>query len=143
MGCCKEHKGDGEMSEWTYINAIITIDVSKKFWNEILNHLTNQEQLDSFVHFVAVQEMPKITGDECDALVFVNRGIHSNISQPYKGIDGRMYVNQYTTFYFLTIIGDLRGRMKSDTAREFKAVIAYLKEMFGKHSVTYVKRIFA
>lgn len=129
------------MSFWTHIVATFDVDTYKKEKN--IKEIIEQK----------LKDAPKITGSESDADVFVNVlsgynhwiGGDCNICE-YKDtvihLEEGGYTcdaeegykcpeNTYQTRVVITVIGDLRDRMKETTREEYKSFLKYLKKDCG------------
>lgn len=99
------------MSMWTHIVAVLDVDTNR-CTDDIVTYV--EEKL---------KDAPKITGSEKDAYVYVNRLPGHNASF-YDGKNDK----KYQTRVVITVIGDLRDRMKVQTEKEwdaFKSFIGY------------------
>ena len=128
------------MSYWTHITACIYLETDIKD-NEIKSIIENK-----------LKSAPKITGSEGDADIFVMPLSGHNVfvscdcnNCQYKGSiirydDGsfsceaddhyRCVSAEYQTSVCISIIGDLRDRMKEDTRKEYKEFIKWLNSNF-------------
>ena len=121
------------MSRWAHISAVIRIDIHGKFVTELRDGVIQQEELDKYASEFA-SRMPKMTGSEGNASVFVNKLPGHSMSKAHW--DGKQYVwSEYQTRYCLTIIGDLRDRTPQKTRREFNAALRFLKDELGEDFV--------
>ena len=130
------------MSHWTHIQGVISISVFEKLFDEIDGMTITQDGIDEFVRGV-VANMPKITGDEGNAQLFINRNQEHDVSRCVHDDNNILGWREYTTLYYVTVIGDLRGRMLDETKGEFNEAMKYLRKTFGKDNVGCIKRIFA
>lgn len=126
------------MSYWTHIVAIIEVDTYKQDKNikEIVENM--------------LKSAPKITGSERDADIFVNvlsghnvwmgadcdhcqykdtivyndnGSFNCDADDNYKCPEG-----EYQTRVIITVVGNLRDRMREQTKREYKEFYNYLKK---------------
>lgn len=119
------------MSYWTSIMAVIEIDLMDlflpKIWADEEKAMVTQEEIDSKAQEI-FDNMPRITGSEVDADTFLNHGSWEGMSVPKDCRAENVEYVDYRFKYFITIWGALRDRFKADTEKEFKALMAYLRE---------------
>lgn len=123
------------MSNWTHISAVIDIDTFTEMSKNNLKKLMEKE----------LEAYPKITGSEGNAEIFVNvlaghnvyvskdcdhcckneGGSCNNNDKSFKCPNGK-----YQTRVVITIIGDLRDRLKQQTEEEYNAIIELLNKSY-------------
>lgn len=102
------------MSYWTHITACIYVDT----WNP--NEFT--KDVAGYIKDV-LKNAPDITGSEGPADIFVNAlSGHSSSSWDHEN---DCYI-EYQTRAAITIIGDLRDRLKEQTRDEYESFVRFL-----------------
>lgn len=126
------------MSYWTYITAVVELDLMDLFGPQVADDdcASKLSQVDIDRKAQEIYEgLPKVTGSEFPAEVFMNRGDWVGISCMKHPVEEKIEWVDYRFKYFLTFWGALRDRRKPDVDREFEAVVKYLKEKVGEGSV--------
>lgn len=98
----RKNKGEKKMSMWTHIVASLDVET-------YIESNTIKEDVEKML-----KKAPKITGSEGPADIFVNVLSGHNVSC-WDGDDRR----EYQTRVVITVIGDLRDRMKAQTEDEW------------------------
>lgn len=102
------------MSKWVYIRAVIDVNIGK-----LQVEFGNEEHMDRARKKLDELFKDKITGAECNAMVYYNFMQH--VGSSVYNADGTF--TDYCDTCSVTIVGDLREREQEEIIAQFKKLI--------------------